>query len=228
MIFNILNWIARQAGYAVCHQIPERSLVIGGRALPVCARCTGIFLGFTITFLALAISFGGGGARRLSRVAMVVVGALTLPLLIDAITSYAGIRETTNWVRLATGGLAGAAVAALVFPLAAGQLAKVTAARQEPARPAFAPTLFLVPVSLTLVASASWGGAYGVWAATVVGAVVFTLVVLNLTLTTLVLERVRAMVASPPASVLVAVSMVAVLTELVVFNRLHWLVDRLL
>ena len=29
----------------VCHQIPDHSLAIGGQALPLCARCTGAFLG---------------------------------------------------------------------------------------------------------------------------------------------------------------------------------------
>jgi hypothetical protein len=32
-------------GYAICHRILERSFVIGGRQLPLCARCTGIYLG---------------------------------------------------------------------------------------------------------------------------------------------------------------------------------------
>jgi len=47
----------------VCHQIPERCFRYGGRPLPLCARCTGTFLGVLIALLTLwAI-----GQRRHSR-----------------------------------------------------------------------------------------------------------------------------------------------------------------
>jgi uncharacterized membrane protein len=36
----------------VCHQIPERSLHLFGAALPVCHRCLGLYLGFTVGLLA--------------------------------------------------------------------------------------------------------------------------------------------------------------------------------
>ncbi|MCD6289636.1 MAG: hypothetical protein J7M34_03965, partial [Anaerolineae bacterium] len=32
---------ADRVGYAVCHQILDRRYVIGGRPLPLCARCSG-------------------------------------------------------------------------------------------------------------------------------------------------------------------------------------------
>ncbi|MDW7990671.1 MAG: DUF2085 domain-containing protein, partial [Anaerolineae bacterium] len=32
-------------GVAVCHRIPSHSFHIGGRQLPLCARCTGTFPG---------------------------------------------------------------------------------------------------------------------------------------------------------------------------------------
>jgi hypothetical protein len=32
-------------GYAVCHRIPERSFHIGDYQLPLCARCSGMYLG---------------------------------------------------------------------------------------------------------------------------------------------------------------------------------------
>jgi uncharacterized membrane protein len=42
---------ADAVGYAVCHQIPERSFKIGERVFPLCARCSGMYLGAFITFL---------------------------------------------------------------------------------------------------------------------------------------------------------------------------------
>ncbi|MCD6475499.1 MAG: DUF2085 domain-containing protein, partial [Anaerolineaceae bacterium] len=31
--------------YAVCHQAPSHSFFIGNRQMPLCARCTGMYLG---------------------------------------------------------------------------------------------------------------------------------------------------------------------------------------
>src|SRR5262245_11474962 len=41
-------------GSVVCHQRPERSFFLWGRQLPVCARCTGIYVGAA---LAAFVSF---------------------------------------------------------------------------------------------------------------------------------------------------------------------------
>jgi uncharacterized membrane protein len=32
-------------GYAVCHRIFSHSFIINGRPMPLCARCTGMYLG---------------------------------------------------------------------------------------------------------------------------------------------------------------------------------------
>ena len=44
------------AGYAVCHRITARSFSINGRQLPLCARCTGMYLGAMLTFVVLALA----------------------------------------------------------------------------------------------------------------------------------------------------------------------------
>ena len=41
----------------ICHQIPDRSFSMTGRVLPVCARCTGIYLGF-LTGLVISLISG--------------------------------------------------------------------------------------------------------------------------------------------------------------------------
>ena len=48
----------------VCHQIPERSLHFGGQPLPLCARCTGTFLG-ALTGLLVLWAIGHGRRSRL-------------------------------------------------------------------------------------------------------------------------------------------------------------------
>ena len=35
----------------LCHQLPARSLVAAGVALPACARCAGIYLGVLLAFI---------------------------------------------------------------------------------------------------------------------------------------------------------------------------------
>lgn len=43
-------------GYAVCHRISERSFHIGDRPLPLCARCSGMYLGAMVGLTYLAIT----------------------------------------------------------------------------------------------------------------------------------------------------------------------------
>ena len=38
-------------GSLVCHQAPYRTIQIGGKFLPLCSRCTGIYLGFLLGIL---------------------------------------------------------------------------------------------------------------------------------------------------------------------------------
>jgi len=41
-VLNLFNFIGDNSG---CHQIPERSFTVKGYTFPICARCTGVFLG---------------------------------------------------------------------------------------------------------------------------------------------------------------------------------------
>ena len=42
--------VADHVGYAVCHQITVRSYVFGDLVMPLCARCSGQYLGVLIGF----------------------------------------------------------------------------------------------------------------------------------------------------------------------------------
>jgi hypothetical protein len=57
------------AGYAICHRITERSFTVAGRQFPLCARCTGTYLGIAVAFAVLALSGSrdGGPGSRLGR-----------------------------------------------------------------------------------------------------------------------------------------------------------------
>jgi uncharacterized membrane protein len=110
-------------GYAVCHRIDLRSLHLGDRQLPLCARCTGTFLG-TIVGALLLIAFGRGRSAVWPRRGILIVLALTaVPWGLDGVNSYASlfpgiphVYEPQNWLRLTTGTLLGMAMAAVFLP----------------------------------------------------------------------------------------------------------------
>jgi uncharacterized membrane protein len=110
-------------GYGLCHQLPERSLFAGGWQLPVCARDTGIYAGFGLSLAVIAVLERHRRATELPVAWVLVLGAMgVLAMVIDGVTSYVGIRSTTNALRLATGLAAGWALPLVVVPMLNGQM----------------------------------------------------------------------------------------------------------
>ncbi len=119
MLSSVFHWV----GYGLCHQLPERSLFAGGLQLPVCARDTGIYAGFVLSLIVIALVERGRRPSELSRPWLVLVGALIFGTMVaDGVSSYVGWRETTNDLRLLTGLLAGYAMTLVVVPMLNGQL----------------------------------------------------------------------------------------------------------
>ncbi|HUV85894.1 MAG TPA: DUF2085 domain-containing protein [bacterium] len=109
-------------GYAVCHCLPSRTLTVGGHLLPVCSRCTGIYLGIAATYIFL-ISRRGFKVNALPSLwASLAAAAMLLPMAVDGVSSYVGLRETTNTLRFLTGLAAGAALPVFAFPLLSPEL----------------------------------------------------------------------------------------------------------
>jgi len=92
-----------------CHRKPERSFFFRGKQFPLCARCTGIYIGY-ISVLFFAI-------MRTSLPAL-WSAALLLPALVDGSTQACGWRESNNALRLITGVLFGVGVSSLIAILA--------------------------------------------------------------------------------------------------------------
>jgi uncharacterized membrane protein len=92
-----------QVGYALCHQLPERSLFIGGYQLPVCARDTGTMLGFGLV-LTYYLARNRWKRARLPDVAVLVAAGIGFALFaFDGLSSYIGLRDTSNEIRLISG-----------------------------------------------------------------------------------------------------------------------------
>lgn len=94
-------------GYPVCNQIPERSLFYLGYQMPLCARCTGIYIGFVVATVYVALLHRRFEFSRRALPVALLITSLALPLIIDVATSYTGLRSTTNNIRLLTGLLFG-------------------------------------------------------------------------------------------------------------------------
>lgn len=115
---------ARLIGYSICHQIPDRSFSIGGHFLPLCARCTGTYLGVAIAFAAFAL-LGRLRAGEMPSRRMLVVLALFIGIMgVDGLNSYLSLFERAptlyipqNWLRAATGSLNGVALSTIVLPV---------------------------------------------------------------------------------------------------------------
>lgn len=110
-------------GFGVCHQIVSHSFTIGGHPLPVCARCTGIYLG-ALVGLGLLTLLRPRATGLPSPLMLTVLGVMFLSMAADGVNSTfqslpggSGLWETTNVLRIFTGTLAGVAVAFLLYPL---------------------------------------------------------------------------------------------------------------
>jgi len=107
-------------GFGICHQIPERSFQVGGYYFAVCARDTGTYVGFAASLIAATLQFHGRRIRPADlppAPVLVLIGLMFLPLVADGLSSYIGLRTTTNLIRYFTGLPAGIAVGMLVAPL---------------------------------------------------------------------------------------------------------------
>ncbi len=114
-----MNWWDRslwELGFAICHQNPHTLLRFGERPLFVCSRDTGIFVSFFTVLLALSLLRGRERAGTPPPYILGAAAAGVLFLAWDGLTSYLGLRETTNLIRFLSGFAAGGGTA---FPAAA-------------------------------------------------------------------------------------------------------------
>ena len=108
------------AGSVVCHQLPERSFVLDGRQLPVCARCTGLYLSGAAGVLGWCVWKAAQGWRRFAvppRAALTITIGAAVPTALSYFAGVAGIWDGTNLTRalfaVPLGLSAGAMVAAV-------------------------------------------------------------------------------------------------------------------
>ena len=97
----------------VCHQLPERSFFIAGHPFAICARCTGLYAGFTVALLVYPLMVS---LRRTFAPPRKWLFLAALPLAIDFGLTFFGAWENTHSSRFLTGALLGSVAVFYVMP----------------------------------------------------------------------------------------------------------------
>ncbi|HJR07424.1 MAG TPA: DUF2085 domain-containing protein [Pyrinomonadaceae bacterium] len=102
---------------AVCHQMPERAFWLAGHPLGVCARCSGIYAGFTAAVLVYPLVVRGwrrAAAATTPRREWLIVALA--PTAIDFTLGITGMWANTHSSRAITGAWLGAWMAFYIVP----------------------------------------------------------------------------------------------------------------
>ncbi len=109
-------------GYSVCHRIEARSFFIGERPTPLCARCSGMYLGMLAGF-AYQLRMGRRAALPPLRIS-IPLSLFLITFGVDGLNSYLHffpnaprVYEPSNLLRLATGSGLGVLVAVMFLPI---------------------------------------------------------------------------------------------------------------
>lgn len=110
-------WIKlmKLGNWSGCHQISERSFFILNYQVPVCSRCTGIFIGQIISIFIILF--------RINISIYFLIIAL-LPMLLDGTLQYYNIIKSTNLRRFTTGLLFGFSYIYLIFKVISSIITK--------------------------------------------------------------------------------------------------------
>lgn len=90
-----------------CHQLPERSFFIKGKQFPVCARCTGAFIGYVL----------GGLMYAAIQLPIWLAVLFCTIMFIDWLLQRIDVLQSNNMRRLITGILCGGGLVQLYLRL---------------------------------------------------------------------------------------------------------------
>lgn len=100
----------------MCHQLPERTLIINGQLLPLCARCTGIYTGFIIGIIYQAVVL-----RKINQLPSLrivsILSATIIFLFVDGLGETMHFWNLSNKIRLLIGLLFGSSISLILLPL---------------------------------------------------------------------------------------------------------------
>jgi len=94
----------------ICHRKPERSFKIRNYYFPVCARCTGIYLGIFSFFI-----FNYFFNVQYDTILVLAAIIMMIPTFLDGLTQFFNFRESNNTLRFITGLIAGIGIGILII-----------------------------------------------------------------------------------------------------------------
>ncbi len=109
--------------YAVCHRIDVRSFHLGDRQVPLCARCSGMYLGAMLGLVyqaAFSHRRGGTPPKRIWPVLAVCIAAFGVDGLNSYLSLFPGAPTAympQNWLRLLTGTGMGLVIITVLYPI---------------------------------------------------------------------------------------------------------------
>ncbi len=95
----------------VCHQFASRSITLHDHSLAVCARCSGIYIGFLAGVIAVRLS---PGLRNIHWRPVMLLAVSVVPMVIHVAGEMTRIIEPSLTVRAATGVWFGAGISLLL------------------------------------------------------------------------------------------------------------------
>jgi len=111
-------------GSGICHRIPDHSIFLGGRQLPLCARCTGTYLGALLGFTTMWALRRQRAVDMPPTIILILAVGFIIIMGIDGVNSYLSLFPNAphlytphNWLRLVTGTLNGLAMSMIVLPV---------------------------------------------------------------------------------------------------------------
>src|SRR5262245_26197086 len=103
-----------EIGSLLCHQLPERSFHLWGAQLPVCARCTGLYIGSAGAGI-VAPQLSAALQRRVWNQARSLMCIGALPTAVTLIAEWFSGQMPGNWTRAAAGFPLGAIVMLIIL-----------------------------------------------------------------------------------------------------------------
>ena len=102
--------LLQRMGSAVCHRLAERSFILEEMQMPLCARCTGIYIGAFFAFCFFVWKNRVQAGKPFSVAQAILTGLAIVPVGVDGVGSYLGFWESSQLMRILTGTLVGAIV----------------------------------------------------------------------------------------------------------------------
>jgi uncharacterized membrane protein len=109
-------------GYAVCHRIDLRSFHLGVRTLPLCARCSGMYLSALVSWVFYQTRYPRHGNFP-PRIISMILSVFAVIWAIDGLNSFLSLipnapqlYSPTNTLRLITGAMVGIGLTTILYP----------------------------------------------------------------------------------------------------------------